>query len=63
MNYFLLLAILLWLLLCLACLKLCYRVLKYRDRGTPKTWAFIVATGLGTLLALKYAATYIININ
>ena len=61
MNYLLLFAIFLWLWLCVVCIKICYRVIRYRDTGTSKQWALVIALAVGSLIALKYAAESIVN--
>lgn len=61
MNYLLLFSIFLWLMLCALCIKICYRVIRYRDTGTSKQWSLVIALAVGSLIALKYAAENIIN--
>lgn len=61
MNYLLLFSIFLWLMLCIVCIKICYRVIRYRDTGSSKQWALVIALAFGSLIALKYAAEAIVN--
>lgn len=61
MNYFLLLAILLWGIMVLSGFKICYDVIKHHTKGSRKDWALIVACGIGSLISLKFAADFIVK--
>ena len=61
MNFLLLFSTFLWLMLCIVCIKICYRAIRYRDTGTSKQWSLIIALAIGSLIALKYAAETIAN--
>ena len=62
MDSLIVFSLVLWLSLCAASGRLCYRAVRYRETGTAREWALVVALCLGTLISLHKAIERLFNL-